>query len=817
MSNVFEIRQLDCSYNGVSADKVLSINNLDIKAGCITFLLGASGTGKSTLLETIGLMNNTIAGGEVTFINEKERLEFKKLWANATQLSEVRKKHLSFIFQNTNLMENFTAYENISLSRMIKESKSELDVLAGAKDLMKRVNLPESEVNETTLAVNLSGGQRQRIAFVRALNTGAHVLLGDEPTGNLDEANANELMKLIRSNLSSSLSSIIVSHDINLALAHADEIVLITKDKSKGFGEVLPENIFNRTQWESLNQNDLSQFRNRIKALYQTNVDSQIHQTVDQRISKSYYKNYFRLFLSKESKAIAGKNFSNLLVLCGILFFTFLAVGFANGCLDYLHKKLDSAFTNWLQISIPASRGSQEMINQIKNTLDNDEFKNNYSYSTISSTKEFSLRVNYNNSNNIEYAKCRTLDIGKDLSLINDYILGPKNIVRGNNENLFKEDLSIIVTESFYKKLGYTEDDDYIYIRNTIVDTTSHREIELRVPIPVRAIVRELPGKNNIAVSEYFYPVYTNKIDDIFDLTRKNKNVQYVLYTDEKTAFEIKNQLNDYFQKLTAYEFNDPKIIANPGKHVASFKDGFDLTINLMEPFTSDVERQRFCSTLESESPLKNAAFKQVYNYDDAVASTSDYKYDFLSIYFSKLDSVRSFSDFIFNRFNDKDETSRNVIEVDLAKVKEKENFNFLSKITQIISYLVILFGTITISLFLFNLLKLHLSKVKMNIGTFMAIGLSNRDSLKIYFTIILFFIIIGIILSSTVAYLTGLTIDTLLKQNFTVESDVSYFILFDTYTYVTVVVIFLTSILVSSYIINKMLSKTPGDLIYNR
>jgi ABC-type lipoprotein export system ATPase subunit len=714
-------------------------------------------------------------------------------------------------------MENFTAYENISLSRMIKESKSETEVLPGAKELMKKVNLPESEVNETTLAVNLSGGQRQRIAFVRALNTGAHVLLGDEPTGNLDEANANELMKLIRSNLSENLSAIIVSHDINLALAHADNMVLITKDKSKGYGVIEAENIFHRSQWESLSQVELNNFRNKIKSLYQTNLDSQTHTISGSSSKKSYYKNYFTLFLSKESKAIAGKNFSNLIVLCGILFFTFLAIGFANGCLDYLHKKLDSAFTNWLQISIPASRGGQETINLIKNTLENEELKKQYAYSTISATKEFSLRVNYQNSDNIEYAKCRTLDIGKDLNLINDYILGPKNIIRGRTDNLFKEDLSIIITESFFSKLGYSPEDDYLYIRNTIIDTATNTETHLRIPIPIRAIVKELPGKNNIAVSEFFYPVYTNKIDDVFDITKKDKNVNLVLYCNESKAFEIKNKLNEFFKSLSAFEYNDPKIISNPSPHIASFKDGYDLTINLMEPFRNKNERETFYKIIQESDILKEVPFKIVYNYDDAVASTSDYKYDFLSIYFSKLDSVRSFSDFIFKRFNDKDETSRNVIEVDLAKVKEKENFNFLSKITQIISYLVILFGTITVSLFLFNLLKLHLNKVKMNIGTFMAIGLGNRDSLRIYFTIILYFIITGILLSGLLAYITGITIDKLLKQNFTVESDVSYFILWDTFTYVTVVVIFITSITVSSFIINKMLSKTPGDLIYNR
>ena len=272
-NRILQIADLDCSYSLVAQDKVLHIRDLAVYEGEIVFLLGASGSGKSTLLETLGLMNNTLASGKVElFKSENERYDFADLWKedNTHQLTDIRKNFLSFIFQNTNLMENFTAYENICLSQMIKNNISQGKAIDGAVELMKQVRLPEGEVGFDTLAVNLSGGQRQRISFVRALNNDFKILLCDEPTGNLDESNAHELISIIRKNISNDKSAIIVSHDINLALKYADRIVLITKDGDKNYGEVKDGNIFKREDWTTKSELDLGVFRKQILDSFNT-------------------------------------------------------------------------------------------------------------------------------------------------------------------------------------------------------------------------------------------------------------------------------------------------------------------------------------------------------------------------------------------------------------------------------------------------------------------------------------------------------------------------------------------------------------------
>ena len=104
---------------------VLEIKTLSIPRGKKVFIVGESGIGKSTILETLGLMNNTIVPDENTVFsfygNNDESIDLAKLWKlSDAELSAFRLKHFSFIFQSTNLMRNFTAYENIALTRMLQ-------------------------------------------------------------------------------------------------------------------------------------------------------------------------------------------------------------------------------------------------------------------------------------------------------------------------------------------------------------------------------------------------------------------------------------------------------------------------------------------------------------------------------------------------------------------------------------------------------------------------------------------------------------------------------------------------------------------------
>jgi lipoprotein-releasing system ATP-binding protein len=237
MRRLFEIENLRCSYDreyreGVSK-VVLEIDRLVIPRGKKVFIVGESGIGKSTILETLGMMNNTIvpdAACKFVFYEEDNNgINLPELWKKKdAELSAFRLKHFSFIFQSTNLMRNFTAYENIALTRML-QGYSRQASFERAKSVLKDLGL--EHIDEERMTQELSGGQQQRLAFARAILPDFSVLFGDEPTGNLDSDNAVKAMEILTNKLGEmeGSSAIIVSHDMHLAVTFADVIIKIRK------------------------------------------------------------------------------------------------------------------------------------------------------------------------------------------------------------------------------------------------------------------------------------------------------------------------------------------------------------------------------------------------------------------------------------------------------------------------------------------------------------------------------------------------------------------------------------------------------------
>jgi len=238
IDSLYQIKKLHCAYkaNGTASRIILSLDDFVIPKNKMIFILGRSGIGKSTILEALGLMNNTLSeGSEVMFRpTAGESYNLSEIWRpeNKQTLSKVRNNHFSFIFQETNLMPNFTVYENICFTQML-QGETYQNALAKVKKTMKEVGL--STIEEHKKVYELSGGQKQRVAFVRAITPKFSILFGDEPTGNLDESNAGELMSILRTNiLGNQRTAVIVSHDINLALKFADMIVLISHNNDRG-------------------------------------------------------------------------------------------------------------------------------------------------------------------------------------------------------------------------------------------------------------------------------------------------------------------------------------------------------------------------------------------------------------------------------------------------------------------------------------------------------------------------------------------------------------------------------------------------------
>lgn len=236
MNPLFEIKKLRCSYSkpfvSGTSKTVLHIEELLIPKGKKVFIVGESGIGKSTILEVLGLMNNTIVPADESvfnFYDGSSRIDLLRLWrSDDNAVSDFRKANFSFIFQSTNLMRNFTAYENIAITRML-QGDSAAHSFEKSRAVLDSLGL--GHIDRMRMAQELSGGQQQRLAFARAVIPDFTVLFGDEPTGNLDGENAVKAMELLSDVLREypGRSAIIVSHDMHLATTFADVIVKIRK------------------------------------------------------------------------------------------------------------------------------------------------------------------------------------------------------------------------------------------------------------------------------------------------------------------------------------------------------------------------------------------------------------------------------------------------------------------------------------------------------------------------------------------------------------------------------------------------------------
>lgn len=236
--NVFEIQNVACQYRS-NYRPVLEIDHLQIEKGKVYFIVGSSGVGKSTILETLGIMNNTIKikdGGFINFLADNQTIGLSELWSKSERtLAKFRSDYLSFIFQSTNLFNNLSAYQNACITQILKGHTSEEAELK-ARQLLSKLFPKEfvKEIVEGKKVVEMSGGQRQRLAFARALGSDYEVLLADEPTGNLDHHNANKLITILKNIVNrDKRTAIIVSHDIELSVNYGDRIVLISKKVEK--------------------------------------------------------------------------------------------------------------------------------------------------------------------------------------------------------------------------------------------------------------------------------------------------------------------------------------------------------------------------------------------------------------------------------------------------------------------------------------------------------------------------------------------------------------------------------------------------------
>lgn len=206
MAVILETKDLKKEFtNGEVTQEVLKGVNLEVNQGEITVLLGVSGGGKTTLLNSISGLDR-VTSGEVIF-NETDITKLKE-----KELTNFRRENVSFIFQQYNLIKDLTVYENVKISAELVNNNDKIN------DVIEKVGL---KGNENNYPHQLSGGMQQRVAIARALIKEPTIMFCDEPTGALDEKSGRAVLTLLKELNESGATIFIITHNPSIAkMAH---------------------------------------------------------------------------------------------------------------------------------------------------------------------------------------------------------------------------------------------------------------------------------------------------------------------------------------------------------------------------------------------------------------------------------------------------------------------------------------------------------------------------------------------------------------------------------------------------------------------
>ena len=202
MNNLVHLKNINKSFDTFKKIKVLSKISYKFKKGKIYSLMGPSGSGKSTLLNLISLIDRPSSG---SIYLEKEQINFEE--SNKNDI--LRANKIGIIYQQDNLLPDFTALENIYLASLAAENDKNISIIK-AKTILRKVGLTNRADHYPS---QLSGGEKQRVSIARALINNPQIILADEPTGSLDMETAKGIFNILKKQINKDRLIIFATHN----------------------------------------------------------------------------------------------------------------------------------------------------------------------------------------------------------------------------------------------------------------------------------------------------------------------------------------------------------------------------------------------------------------------------------------------------------------------------------------------------------------------------------------------------------------------------------------------------------------------------
>ena len=525
-------------------------------------------------------------------------------------------------------------------------------------------------------------------------------------------------------------------------------------------------------------------------------------------------KEHINLLIKREGKVVLGKHCFNLWLLTAVLVATFASVAFSNGSMAYLNEKMNDPFTNWVNIENERQGRETELREELKDA----DLQQRFGYNDIQADAEEGLLMFRYRSNHTDYMQARFFE--RMNSPLMEKVLDDDNVVMNksiNPELLQDNMLGFIVTQDALKTMGYSIDsippfiDLYSY--SPKIDTLVSRGIVLdkdsnlfyRAPLPVLAVVRRLPMNMSMVSGKYFMAQYKSNVRNPLSMTHEE-------YFKELYYF-VSEGKEDFFTNLIKKVIPDSLKDSNGGVlamdeesfecPMRTWKSGRIYKICIGDRFTPIQVYEDIAEQVETQvSPIDIC---RVFEYNVKASEGLYEPFSFLSLSFTTLDSIRAFEGFVKENYK---------VQVEMSQVNSKENFNMVSVMAKILSWAMIMFAIVCIIIFLVNMLQSYFQKVKRNLGTFKAFGISSSELTRVYVVIILAIIFVAIVSALLLTYIAQVSLSWMGIMK---DGTFDYLSLWETNTFIAVVIIVVATLVTVNVVMHQLLKQTPGDLIYDR
>lgn len=526
-------------------------------------------------------------------------------------------------------------------------------------------------------------------------------------------------------------------------------------------------------------------------------------------------KEHLNLLIKREGKVVLGKHCFNLWLLTIVLVATFLSVAFSNGSLLYLDEKMNDPFTNW--VNIENKRQGREA--ELRDNLLDTDLQQRYGYNDVQADTEEGLQMFRYRSDDTDYLQTRFFE--RMNSPLMEKVLDEENVVMGKSVNpeLLRDDiLGFIITRDALEKMGYNIDSipafidlysyspkiDTLVSRGFVTDKDNY--MYYRTPLPILAVVKRLPMNMSLVTGKYFLGQYKSNVTNPLSMTHEEyfKELLYFVSEGKEEDFmcKVDNAIPDSLKNS-----NDISSIVLPmddeklENRLRTWKFGKiykicigdrDTPISVFEDIAAQIDQQ-----------VSSIEVCRVFDY--LVGEGTYEPFSFLSLSFTTLDSIRAFEGFVKDKFK---------VQVEMSQVNSKENFNSVSVMANILSWAMIVFAIVCIIIFLVNMLQSYFQKVKRNLGTFKAFGISSAELTRVYVLIILAIIFVAIMLALLLTCITqvGLRWFGIMK-----DGTYDYLSLWGANTFLAVGIIVVAAFLTVNLVMQQLMKQTPGDLIYDR